>query len=79
MKPHINTKHGMHKLVYKPSLSVTEFLDADLLKGIFKLDVFTSVKKHIGKYFKHPHIQQLLEFPVLFLALCPKKSPPYIA
>ncbi|MFL5774574.1 MAG: phytoene desaturase family protein, partial [Flavisolibacter sp.] len=45
---------GMQKLVYKPSLSATEFLDADLISGIFKLDVFTSIKKHISKYFKHP-------------------------
>jgi phytoene desaturase len=66
---------GMQKLVYKPSLSVTEFLDADLISGIFKLDVFTSIKKHISKYFKHPHIQQLLEFPVLFLGALPEKIP----
>ena len=68
-------KTGVQKLVYKPGLSITEFLDADLLKGIFKLDVFTSVKKHIGKYFKHPHIQQLLEFPVLFLGALAEKTP----
>ncbi|HEY2726593.1 MAG TPA: FAD-dependent oxidoreductase, partial [Parafilimonas sp.] len=68
-------KTGMQKLVYKPSLSVNEFLDADLIKGIFKLDVFTSVRKHINKYFKHPHIRQMLEFPVLFLGALPEKIP----
>jgi phytoene desaturase len=68
-------KSGMNKLVYQPGLSVTEFFDADLLKGIFKLDVFTSMKKHITKYFKHPYIQQLLEFPVLFLGALPEKIP----
>ena len=68
-------KTGMQKLVYKPGLSITEFLDADLLNGIFKLDVFTSIKKHIGKYFKHPQIQQILEFPVLFLGALPEKIP----
>jgi phytoene desaturase len=68
-------KIGMQKLVYKPSLSVSEFLDADLIKGVFKLDVFTSIKKHINKYFKHPHIQQMLEFPVLFLGTLPEKIP----
>ncbi len=65
----------MNKLVYKPGLSVTEFFDADLLKGILRLDVFTSIKKHIQKYFHHPHLQQLLEFPVLFLGALPEKIP----
>jgi phytoene desaturase len=68
-------KTGMNKLAYKPGLSITEFFDKDLLAGIFKLDVFTSIKKHIGKYFKHPHLQQLLEFPVLFLGALPERIP----
>jgi phytoene desaturase len=66
---------GMNKLVYKPGISITEFFDADLLKGIIKLDVFTSIKQHIQKHFHHPHLQQLLEFPVLFLGALPEKTP----
>lgn len=68
-------KTGMNKLAYKPGLSVTEFFDTSLLQGICKLDVFTSMKKHVRKYFKHPHIQQLLEFPVLFLGALAEKIP----
>lgn len=66
---------GINKLVHKPGQSIAEFADIDLLKGIFKLDVFTSMKKHIGKHFKHPQLQQLLEFPVLFLGALPKNTP----
>ena len=66
---------GINKLVHKPGQSVTEFLDLDLAKGIFKLDVFTSMKKHIGKYFKNPKLQQLMEFPVLFLGALAKDTP----
>ncbi len=66
---------GIKKLVYKPGQSYTEFLDWDLVKGVFKLDVFTSMKKHIGKYFKNPKLQQLLEFPVLFLGALPENTP----
>ena len=65
----------MQKLVFKPGLSVTEFFDADLIKGIFKLDVFNSIKKHVGKFFKNKKLQQLLEFPVLFLGAMPDKIP----
>jgi phytoene desaturase len=66
---------GINKLVHKPSLSVTEFFDADIIKGIIKLDVFTSMKKHISKYFKQKKLQQLLEFPVLFLGALPQDTP----
>ena len=66
---------GINKLVHKPGQSYTEFLDWDLVKGVFKLDVFTSMKKHISKHFKNPKLQQLLEFPVLFLGALPENTP----
>jgi phytoene desaturase len=66
---------GINKLVHKPGQSVTEFLDWEVIKGVFKLDVFTNMKKHVGKYFKHPKLQQLMEFPVLFLGALPEHTP----
>ena len=66
---------GMDKLVFKPGQSLSEFADPDFIKGVFKLDVFNSVKKHVHKYFKHPKLRQLLEFPVLFLGALPKDMP----
>lgn len=66
---------GINKLVYKPGQSVTEFLDWKVIKGVFKLDVFTSMKKHIHKYFKDQRLRQLLEFPVLFLGALPENTP----
>jgi phytoene desaturase len=66
---------GVKKLVFKPSLSVMEFADIELAKGVLKLDVFTNMKKHIGKYFKHPQLVQLMEFPVLFLGALPQNIP----
>jgi phytoene desaturase len=66
---------GVGKLVYQPSLSITEFIDYELMKGVFKLDVFQSMKTHIARYFKHPYIQFLMEFPVLFLGALPENTP----
>jgi phytoene desaturase len=68
-------KVGVNKLVYKPSLSWTEFIDKDLMTGIFRLDVFNNIKSHIAKFFKHPKIRQLMEFPVLFLGALPENTP----
>ncbi len=68
-------KVGMHKLVHKPGQSWGEFVDMDLAKGLFKLDVFTNMKKHVAKHFKNPKLQQLMEFPVLFLGALPQNTP----
>lgn len=66
---------GVNKLVYQPGLSVMEFADAELLKGIFKLHVFQSISTYVRKFFKEPRIIKLLEFPVLFLGATPENTP----
>ena len=66
---------GINKLVHKPGRSVAEFLDADLIKGVFKLDVFTSMKSHVRRFFKNEKLVMLMEFPVLFLGALPEKIP----
>lgn len=66
---------GMSKFVWKPALSITEFADLQLLKEVFKLDLFKSVSKNIRKYFNHPKLIELLEFPVLFLGAKPNETP----
>lgn len=66
---------GMEKLVYKPGLSIFEFADAALIKGVFKLQVFTSFSTHVKKYFKDPRLIALMEFPVLFLGAMPEDTP----
>jgi phytoene desaturase len=66
---------GINDLVYKPGLSITEFADFELLKGLFKLHVFQSISHYIRKFFKEPRIVKLLEFPVLFLGATPENTP----
>ncbi|MEN7549854.1 phytoene desaturase family protein [Rapidithrix thailandica] len=66
---------GMHNLVYKPGLSLSELLDARLMKGVLRLHVFQSVSAYIKKYFQDRRLVQLLEFPVLFLGAPPRQTP----
>jgi phytoene desaturase len=66
---------GVQDLVYKPGRSFTEFLDWNVVKNIFKLDVFTSVRSHVAKYFKDERLRQLMEFPILFLGARPQNTP----
>ncbi len=66
---------GVGKLVHKPGQSWLEFMDWEVIKGVFKLDIFQSMKKHVAKFFKHPYIQSIMEFPVLFLGALPEHTP----
>ncbi|MEX1191121.1 MAG: phytoene desaturase family protein [Brumimicrobium sp.] len=66
---------GINDLVHKPSLKSTEFADIRIAKGVFKMHLFSSFSKYIRKYFKHPKIIELLEFPILFLGAMPKDTP----
>jgi phytoene desaturase len=68
-------KVGIEKLVFKPGQSLTEFIDLDLLAGLFRLDVFTSISNHVKKHFKNPLLRELMEFPVLFLGALPQQTP----
>jgi phytoene desaturase len=66
---------GMQDLVHKPSLKITEFADVRILKGLVSMHLLKSFTKYTQKYFKHPKILSLLEFPVLFLGAMPKDTP----
>ncbi len=66
---------SMSKFVWKPSLSVLEFAEPQLLFQSFRLQLFSSFRDHARKYFSHPKILKLLEFPILFLGAKPEKTP----
>ncbi|RYZ23459.1 MAG: phytoene desaturase [Chitinophagaceae bacterium] len=66
---------GMQRLVYKPGRSLTEFLDWEVVRNVLRLDIFTSIKKHIARHFGNERLRQLMEFPVLFLGALPENTP----
>ncbi len=66
---------GIHKFVWKPSRSVSEFLSLKLLYDVARLDVFQSFASHARKFFSHPRLLQLIEFPILFLGATPQNTP----
>ena len=66
---------AMKQLVYQPGLSLTEFARKDVLSALFQMDLFQSVHRHVRRYFSHPKLLQLVEFPILFLGALPKNTP----
>ena len=45
-------KVGIENLVYKPGLSVKEFINKETLTGVLQLDVFQNMHKHIRNILK---------------------------
>lgn len=66
---------AIKNLVYKPGLSPFELISA---KTALRLQLFfTTIKKEIKRNFKNQKLQQILEFPVLFLGAKPSKTPAF--
>lgn len=66
---------GMEDLVYKPGLSVMEYVNLRLWKSACRLHIFSSLSAHIRRYFKNPRLIALMEFPSLFLGAMPQDIP----
>jgi phytoene desaturase len=66
---------GINDLVYKPGLSLMEFADMRVVKGVFQLHLFSNISKYIRSRFRDTKLVQLLEFPVLFLGAKPQNTP----
>ncbi|WP_370630613.1 phytoene desaturase family protein [Mucilaginibacter sp. 21P] len=66
---------SMSDYVFRPSHSITEFIDLQLIRKSFSMQLLTSMSSHVRKYFKNPKLIKMLEFPVLFLGATPKDTP----
>jgi phytoene desaturase len=66
---------GMQEFVQKPCHSWLEFVSARIVVNAFKLDLLSNFRTHVKKYFSHPWLVALIEFPVIFLGASPKNTP----
>jgi phytoene desaturase len=66
---------GMGELVYRPSLSWSEYMHPGLIAGLLKTKVFRSLRKHVQAHFTDDRLRLLMEFPVLFLGAAPQNTP----
>ena len=68
-------KSAMGDYVFRPSHSITEFIDIRLIIESIKIHMLKPMSKHVRQYFSNPKLIQLLEFPVLFLGATAQKIP----
>lgn len=66
---------GMREFVNKPCHSWTEFLSPKIAASALKLDLLSNFRSYVAKYFSHPKLRLLMEFPVIFLGASPTNIP----
>ncbi len=66
---------GMREFVQKPCHSWSEFFSIKVIKSSLKLNLLSNFRSYVKKYFNHPHLVSLMEFPVIFLGASPKDIP----
>ncbi|RWW96731.1 phytoene desaturase family protein [Flavobacterium cerinum] len=66
---------GMQDFVNKPCYSWSEFFSPKIAVSAFKLDLLSNFRAYVSKYFSHPKLKALMEFPVIFLGASPKNIP----
>ena len=66
---------GLDFLYNSPGVSIRELFNPQILKNINKLQLLTSYRNHIKKYFSNEYLINILEFPVLFLGTSAKHTP----
>jgi phytoene desaturase len=66
---------AMKSFVEKPCYSWWEFVRPSIAKTALQLDLLTNFRSYVKKYFTHPKLIALMEFPVIFLGASPKNIP----
>ena len=66
---------GMQEFVNKPCHSWFEFASPKIGMSALKLDLLSNFRSYVARYFKHPQLIALMEFPVIFLGASPKDIP----
>ncbi len=66
---------SFNQLIYKPGLSLLEYVNPKIIKSTLYLHVFSSFGRYIRKYFSNHKLISLMEFPILFLGAMPADTP----
>ena len=66
---------GIDFMYKSPGVSFFEFFSKEIILNLRSFELLTTYSKHIRKYFKHPYLITLLEFPILFLGESAKNMP----
>lgn len=64
-----------HKLIHKPSNSITEYLNPKLIYKLLSSNLLRSYSTYTRNLFKDKRLRYIINFPMLFLGAMPSKTP----
>jgi len=70
-----NYEVGMEHFVYTDRSRLRDFVDLDVLRNARGLTLLGSMGDHVGKYFDHPKLRQLVQYSLVFLGGSPSNTP----
>jgi phytoene desaturase len=71
----IKYKVAMDKFVWMPGSKWSELMKWEIVKYVPQLNMFGSVSDYVAQFARDKRLQQILEFPVLFLGAKPSETP----
>ncbi|MDQ5951247.1 MAG: hypothetical protein QG639_524 [Patescibacteria group bacterium] len=66
---------SINSVLYKNMDSVFDLLNLNMAKTGTRMGVFQPMHTYVQRFFKHPKIQQILEYNLVFLGCSPKNAP----
>ena len=66
---------AMERFVYPFRSGWTDWVDTDLLRSVRALPLLRSMDHHVGRFFDHPKLRQLMEYKLVFLGGSPYNTP----
>lgn len=66
---------SMNSILYRNLDSIFDLMSVDIMKAGVGMGIFEPMDSYVKKFFKHPKIQQILEYNLVFLGCSPKNAP----
>lgn len=70
-----NYEVGMAQFVYRDRPRLRDFATLDVLRHSWGLSLLGSMDSHVRRYFKHPKLQQIIQYTLVFLGGSPRNTP----
>lgn len=66
---------AMRSFIYRNFYTIFDFINWTAVRNLRRLNLFQSYARRIRRFFRHPYLQKILEFPVVFLGSRAARTP----
>ncbi|HSX31723.1 MAG TPA: phytoene desaturase family protein [Candidatus Saccharimonadales bacterium] len=66
---------SMDRFLYKNYDRLSDFMTPEVLRAAPKLSLFSTMDRYVGRFFKDPRLQKIVQYPLVFLGASPYNAP----